>query len=81
MINVQRIIINWKKYVSVDSIALQTLWKEDSSFTPLPLENFPLSDPHTPPYFRDHPLGKGMDIFWNHTFRVEFFDGESRVIG
>ena len=45
------------KYVSVYSIAFQTLCKENSLCTPLPFGNLPLSDSPTLRNFRDPPWG------------------------
>jgi len=43
------------KYTFVFLIELETLWKENSLFTPLPFGIFVTLH------------GVGMDIFWNHT--------------
>jgi len=49
----------WEKYISVHSIAFQTLWKEKlfRGMYPLPFGNLSPIDPHTPRNFSDPPWG------------------------
>ena len=60
------------KYGSVHSIAFQTHWKENSLSSPSPLEIYLFQTPQ--PFGISVTLREGgMDIFWNHTFWIQYY--------
>ena len=47
--------------------------KKNSLCTPLPFGNLSLLDPPTPRKFCDPPWGGDVDVFWNHTLRLQLY--------